>query len=74
MTGVGVFAAWMYFIYTPGAIRICEKVRKRMPTKQVEMDASIQNLRLWRWWMGAVAVVQAILSIVLWANYIGSPP
>ena len=69
-TGVGLFAAWVYFIYTPGAIRDCENVRKKMPTKQVEMEASIRGMRHRQWWTGAVVLVQAILSIVLWSHYL----
>jgi hypothetical protein len=67
-----MFAAWVHFIYTPGVIRNCESVRKRMPTRQVDMDLTIRDLRHRQWWTGAVVVVQAILSIVLWANYLWS--
>lgn len=68
--GVGLFAAWVYFIQTPDAIRACEAVRVKMPTKQVEMEAAIRGLQQRKAWVGAVVIVQTILTIVLSVSHL----
>lgn len=70
-TAVGAFAFYVWRWLIPSARRRVEAVKGRMPTKQIFFEDKLRDLRRMRATVGLVVVVQAILSIVLWAQYLG---
>lgn len=66
----GVFALYVWRKSIPDAVRRIEAVKGRMPTRQIFFEDEIHKLQRWRRTVGAVVLVQAVLSIVLWAQYL----
>lgn len=70
-TVVGVFAFYTWRVTVPGAIRQIEGIKQWMPTKQIHFENKIRGLQRWRRAVGMIVAIQVVLSIVLWAQYIG---
>jgi hypothetical protein len=64
--------AYAWFVYEQAAKRIAEseRIKKKIPTRQVSMEEIIYDMQGRRMRLEIFLVVDALLTLSLWAHYL----